>query len=772
MGSERESDVDSGPREHSEPERRTSVNAKERRTLPWPRPRSLRARLGLALALVVGITLVNIGFLSWGGSRRQQVFDELHRAIYRHTALNEARARLDEQWKQVGMLTGLLGGEGVDIGAEEERRIHDAIEEARDSLAVAFEGPADSTVLRMLVRIDSLASSWNRFYLNLRRDPRASRAEVELRAEPLAEILFGRDLPAAIRAQETRVQLANSAFSSGDRMWYRGVWSILATSAVLFAVLAWSTSRDLIRAINALKAGADRFGESELGHRVEVEDFDELAEVGARMNTMAHRLHRAHQELAVRNEELALLAFRDALTKLSNRALFRERVERALRGPDSVTRSVAVLFIDLDNFKAVNDTFGHNTGDRLLVEVAGRLLHTTRGCDTVARLGGDEFAILLDGDQGGEGVIVAERTMASLRKPFDVDGRTIHVGASIGLAWGEDSVGADELLRNADVAMYAAKADGKACYRVFAPAMHAALLDRAELETALRAALRKKEISLEFQPIVELATESIVGYEALARWRNPHRGNVEPSVFIPLAEECGLILPLGRWILHEACREAARWERVLPSVPITVSVNVSSRQLENPGFIGDLTEALENSGLDPQRLLLEITESVIMRDSGLNLDRLNEMKRLGIRLAIDDFGTGFSSLSYLQRFPVDVIKIDKAFVKSVAISSSDAALARTIIMLSETLRLKTVAEGIEYRDQQATLQALGCELGQGFLFAASLSAADVHASLRDHARVAKAMGNASGAGVPIGLVSPRPSSAIDIAATATKVHRA
>jgi diguanylate cyclase (GGDEF)-like protein len=718
------------------------------------RPRSLRARFGLALALICGIIIANIAFLSWSGRARARVFEDLRRAIDRHSALNEAKAWVDEQQKQVTVVRDLLSTNGGYIGVAEETRMLGEIEDAREGLSAALSHTDDPALVRITARIDSLAAGLQSFYGNLGEAPDDARAALDLRVAPLTQELLARDLPAAIRAQDSRVQLADAAFARGDRMWSDAVRALLLLSAVVFAGMSWSTSRDLIRAIDALKTGADRFGAAELGHRVEVDNFDELAEVGDRMNTMAHRLQRAHEELAIRNEELALLAFRDPLTKLSNRALFRERVEQALYSNGAATGSLAVLFIDLDNFKAVNDTFGHNIGDRLLVDVAARLLHTTRGCDTVARLGGDEFGILLDGDEGSDCVAVAERAVASLHRPFTVEGRVIHVGASIGLAYATDGETADELLRNADVAMYAAKEGGKGCYRVFAPEMHAALLDRAELETALRSALQHEEFALEFQPIVELASESITGYEALARWRNPRRGNVPPAVFVPLAEECGVILDLGRWVLREACREAARWEQMLPAVPITVSVNVSSHQLEHDGFVAELTDVLADAGLSAGRLVLEITESVIMRDSALNLERLRQLKRLGVRLAIDDFGTGFSSLAYLQRFPVDVIKIDKAFVKSVAISANDEALARTIIMLSDTLRLTTVAEGIEYRDQQETLRALGCDLGQGFLFSRPVAGDLIRASLRAHARAAKEIGSKGGAGIHIGLVSP------------------
>jgi diguanylate cyclase (GGDEF)-like protein len=732
------------------------------------RPRSLRARFGLVLALLVGISIVNIGLVSWSGQQRDVVLEELQGAIGRHNTLNEARAWVDGQQQQVRTLGDLLGSGTEDPGPDEKSRLLAAVDAGRDSLLVDLAGTTDPALVGIIKDAALLAGLWQSFYRDLGRTPVHTLNELRLRADSIADRLLVRELPAAIRAQSSRVQLAKAAFDASDRRWYRAVRTILLASVLAFLAISWSTSRALIGAIDALKTGADRFGSADLGYRVNVENFDELAEVGDRMNAMASRLQRAHEELAVRNEELAHLAFRDPLTKLSNRALFRERVEQALHGE---TGSVAVLLIDLDNFKAVNDTFGHNTGDRLLVDVAGRLLHTTRGCDTVARLGGDEFAILLDAEQE-IGLAVAERSVASLRRPFDVDDRTIHVGASIGLAWSRDSDTADDLLRNADVAMYAAKENGRGCYRVFAPEMHAALVDRAEMEAALRVASTNGEFELQFQPIVELATESIVGYEALIRWTHPDRGAIPPAVFIPMAEQCGVILPIGRWVLRQACLEAARWEQMLPAVPITVSVNVSSQQLEHPDFVHDLEAALRSSGLSAERLVLEITESVIMRDSALNLERLRQMKRIGVRLAIDDFGTGFSSLAYLQRFPVDVIKIDKAFVNSVAISANDAALARTIIMLSETLRLQTVAEGIEYPDQKETLRSLGCTLGQGFLFSSAVPASDIRASLRSHARIARAMGTRGGAGVHIGLTKLDVHPSIDVSPGDGKLHSA
>jgi diguanylate cyclase (GGDEF)-like protein len=693
------------------------------------RPRSLRARFIVGLIVVIVLVAVNIGSFYWGARQRERVFEDLRTATLRHVILNEAKAELDDQYKRVKVVSDLLGVEGANLSPDEQDRITQSITSIQHRLASVASADPDPALERLGARVDSLADSWRSFYSKLQVDPAEALAEVVLEAEPLAELLLTVELPAVIRALHGKVQLATTAFERTDARSYRLVWTVLLVSVLLSAGLAASLSRDLLRAIGALKTGAERFAAAELDFRVKVENFDELADVGKSLNIMAHRLRTAHAELEVRNEELARLAFRDALTKLANRALFRERVEQSLRGGDGETHEIAVLFVDLDNFKAVNDSYGHSIGDRLLIEVAARLLHATRGCDTVARLGGDEFAILLDVQQSDEAVIVAERVVATFRKPFSLDDRVVHVGASIGVAWGRDGTGADEVLRNADVAMYTAKAKGKNRFELFAPAMHAALVDRAELEADLRSAVERNELYLEFQPIIELATQAVTGYEALARWRHPVRGQIAPGLFIPIAEECGAILGLGQWVLEEACREASAWQELLPTMSLSVNVNVSSRQLEQPAFFQHLTDLLRITGLDPHRLVLEITESEIMRDSAVNLDRLRQLKQLGVRLAIDDFGTGYSSLAYLQRFPVDIIKIDKAFVKSVAISGSDAALARTIIMLSETLGLLTVAEGIEYQDQHVMLQELGCELGQGYLFAYPLGTADVRAML-------------------------------------------
>jgi diguanylate cyclase (GGDEF)-like protein/PAS domain S-box-containing protein len=417
--------------------------------------------------------------------------------------------------------------------------------------------------------------------------------------------------------------------------------------------------------------------------------------------------------------QLAYQALHDPLTGLANRALFHDRVEHALKGMERVGGRLAVLFLDLDDFKTVNDSLGHTEGDRLLAAVATRFLNATRGCDTVARLGGDEFAVLLESVHSDSDVItVADRIATSLRAPILLDEKSVPVTASMGIARAGDADGADELLRNADVAMYTAKSAGKGRYAIFAPEMHKSLVDRMALEADLREGIARQELRLMFQPIVDLSTGRLAAAEALVRWEHPTRGLLAPNVFIPMAEETGLIVPLGRWVLREACRLAATWRapNALDERP-TVTVNLSGRQFQHAELVRDVAAALAESALDPNRLILEITETVIMRDVDATMARLLELKALGVRLAIDDFGTGYSSLGSLRRFPIDVLKIDKAFVDGITLGGNDAALARTIIALGDMLSLRTVAEGIEDSQQFRALRELGCELGQGYLFA-------------------------------------------------------
>ena len=416
--------------------------------------------------------------------------------------------------------------------------------------------------------------------------------------------------------------------------------------------------------------------------------------------------------------------FHDSLTGLPNRILAIDRAEQLLARARRQSVPVAALYVGVDGFKNVNDGFGHAAGDELLRLVAARLASVVREGDTAARLAGDEFVVLVEGvalDGGPE--LVAERLLEVLRVPYDLNasiGRQLTITSSIGIALGWRGA-AEDLLRDAHVALYEAKRVGRNGYVLFESSMQAAAQDRLAVELDLADALERDELFLLYQPTVDLLTESIVGAEALIRWRHPTRGIVPPLDFIPIAEASELIVPIGRWVLEEACRQAVRWHEM--GHTLGISVNVSARQLDRDDLIDDVRNALEHSGLEPTALTLEVTETMLMRDADATAKRLASLKELGVRIAIDDFGTGYSSLAYLSQFPVDALKIDRSFVSGIAVSKESSALLHTLVQLGKALNIDTLAEGIEEPAQLKTLQREQCDQGQGFLFARPLSAA-------------------------------------------------
>jgi diguanylate cyclase (GGDEF)-like protein/PAS domain S-box-containing protein len=423
-------------------------------------------------------------------------------------------------------------------------------------------------------------------------------------------------------------------------------------------------------------------------------------------------------ERKILESQLIHQAFHDPLTGLANRALFIDRVSHALRRRGDTT-GIAVLFMDLDDFKTVNDSLGHGAGDQVLMAVSERLLACVRPEDTVSRLGGDEFAVLIEDGPTTTAGDVAERFIAALRTPFEVAGKQAHLSASIGIAFNGGEVrSADDILRNADVAMYTAKGRGKGRVETFELSMHAAVVARLELRADLEHALERGEFRLRYQPVFAIAGGGLHSFETLLRWRHPQRGEVLPNDFVPLAEETGLIVPIGRWVLEKACEQAKAWvDGGRPE--LRVSVNVSSRQLREAEFVAWVAEALTRSGLDPDRLILELTESGIMQDDE---GRLHALRAMGVHLALDDFGTGYSSLSHLARFPIEILKIDHSFTAQLGTDGEDSALIRSVIQLASAMELTTVAEGIERQDQLDRLKEMGCTYAQGYLLARPMDA--------------------------------------------------
>ncbi len=445
---------------------------------------------------------------------------------------------------------------------------------------------------------------------------------------------------------------------------------------------------------------------------------------------------RTDTELKRREEELSFLATHDPLTGLPNRTLILDRIEQMLARAARNQTPVAALFIDLDNFKGINDTLGHAVGDELLRAVAARLDGVIRGGDALGRLGGDEFVVITETVSLAAGPeLIAARLLDALQQPFMLGAEQetrLTVTASIGIATGQQTT-AEELLRGADIAMYRAKWDGKNGFVVFETDMQDVMQHRMELEMGLRDALINDEFFLVYQPTLNLSDMSPNGVEALIRWNHPERGVIQPDAFIPLLEETGQIVEVGRWVLQAACRQGAIWRKA--GYPLSIAVNVSARQLDTDQLIADIESALTDSGLDPEALTIELTETALMRDAEQTGRRLVKIKELGVRIAIDDFGTGYSSLAHLQRFPVDALKIDRSFISALRHNQEGETLIRTLVQLGKALSIETLAEGIEQQQELSLLKDEDCDSGQGFLFARPLDIADTEVFLKQWAKL-------------------------------------
>jgi diguanylate cyclase (GGDEF)-like protein/PAS domain S-box-containing protein len=526
---------------------------------------------------------------------------------------------------------------------------------------------------------------------------------------------------------------------------------IVIEGAYLWDLVADGNRDELVRALMRLPAGpSSSFSSRYVDRRITRRDGVSV-QVQVRASDLRADPTVAGLVLTLRDvteqrqleEQLKHQAFHDALTGLPNRLLFQDRISQHIAAARQEGSTVGVLFVDLDDFKIVNDTMGHGVGDELLVAAAVRLSSLLRDCDTAARLGGDEFALLIgDVPSSTEVEGVADRIVRAFGDPFALGSGSVLTTVTVGVATNQDSADTDELLRHADLALYAAKAAGKRQWRRYQPVLSAGMVRRRELQAALEEAVARSAFTLVYQPIVTLTTGELAGFEALVRWPHAQWGMMQPDQFIALAEETGQIVPLGSWVLGRAASDIARWRRDLsaaareggPTAPMAsgpngtaargpyVSVNVSARQFSTPGFVDGVRQILDSSGLEPGALMLELTESVLLRRNERVATDLNELRSIGVKLAIDDFGTGYSSLSYLRELPIDVLKMDKSFVDGIAVSEQRLALAEGIVQIARTLRLEVIAEGIESEVQRDLLTSMGCQFGQGYLLAMPMAA--------------------------------------------------
>jgi diguanylate cyclase (GGDEF)-like protein len=498
----------------------------------------------------------------------------------------------------------------------------------------------------------------------------------------------------------------------------------LLVGAVVGGLLSRRFYRSVATPLLQLEKAATRFGSDDLAHRIAVAGNDELASVSRAFNLMAGRLQESQDGLQHQ-------ALHDPLTGLPNRALFMEQMEIALARARRRATPVSVLYLDLDGFKEVNDAVGHQAGDEILVAVSNHLRKVLRAEDTPARLGGDEFGILLEEQDVRGAVHTAHRISRAFDEPWSISSGKVSIGISIGIATRHGDEALDLLLHQADAAMYAAKAGGKDRWRVFSPDLDAGVLETRTLQAELQRAVEREEFLVHYQPIVNLQTEAIEGVEALVRWNHPDRGILPPSAFLKEAEASGHILYIDRWVLEQACRQVRRWQADVPGAEnLSVHVNLSAKQLQRPGLSEQVAEALGFSGLAPEKLMLEITETTLVRDAETAAAELARLKELNVELALDDFGTGFSSLSHLVRFPIDCIKIDRSFVSSTGSDVRRSQLVLALVNLGKTLHLQVVAEGIEEIGQLDHLRSIGCEQGQGYYFSKPVASRGMEELLR------------------------------------------
>jgi diguanylate cyclase (GGDEF)-like protein len=689
-----------------------------------PRPRfagSLRGRLLLAALAAVAPLVIGAGLWILLLTRSTGDYENLAKEVARESGESVTLLRdLSAAERDGGRY--MESGRSVDLAAfrSSAARIDSSLTELD-----TYDEPAEVLALASIARPWQLAKDQVQAYR-----PRRDRATIDTPGTD-REDQFEADVDLAAAGLERLMASSQEEVAhdleATDRAvrlnWLLGLCGG-AVAVFLAALLAGRVSKSLVRPLEQLTRAARALAAGRLDHRVEIHSTAELNEVGGTFNAMA-------EALEGQREELERHAFADSLTGLANRTLFEDRTRDALERLAGRPERVAVLVLDLDGFKLVNDGLGHTCGDALLRHAAERMGSMLRPSDTLARLGSDEFAVLLENVRGLDDALgTAERLRQVFRDPFILKGSEVLVTASIGIALSTESTRDEaELLRRADLAMYRVKERGRNGCEFFDPAMDDQAADRLDKVNALRRAIERDELVVHYQPIVDLDSGAVRAAEALVRWNRPGRGLVAPLDFIPLAEETGVIVAIGEWVLNEACAEAQGWGGS-GAQRVSVTVNVSARQLRDPRFESIVADALEASGLDPAALILEVTESSVLQDATATVAKLDRISATGVRIALDDFGEGYSSLGHLRVLPIDIIKIARPFVRELTEDDHDPALLRGIIELSRSLGLRLVAEGIEYAEQRAILQAFDCSLGQGFLFARPLEAVQLRAMLQ------------------------------------------
>jgi diguanylate cyclase (GGDEF)-like protein len=630
------------------------------------------------------------------------------------------------------MLADFASNYLTDLRIDELRIIVQDVQRREDIIYAYVLDPDDSLIVDGEVGDDNLFDTIDD---PLSREARASgRGALLLAADGLhavEPVYLGIHQLGTVRLGMSTEQMQHDIAALRNRNMLLGVGFLFLSVA-----LSLPLARRITRPLQLLTASTEAASQGRFEQQIEIRTNDEIGTLAVAFNAMLRQLHEHH-------ERIRHLAFFDSVTALPNRVQFKELLGRAIATARRYRRRIAVLFLDLDRFKLINDTFGHEAGDRLLQEFARRLTERLRDADVVARpndeasgsmlarLGGDEFTILLGQVRGSaDAARAAGRVLEALAQPFDLGGQTVFVGASIGIAvFPDDGDDPEVLLRNADVAMYHAKEQGRNNYQFYSRSLGARTYTRLTLERDLRQALERGEFQLHYQAQLDLASWAVVGLEALLRWAHPRLGLVPPATFVALAEETRLIVPLGAWVLQQACRAARAWSDSGLG-PLRIAVNLSMLQVLHDDFVGQVAAVLAETELPPERLELEITETMVMSDAEAMIAKLAEIKRMGVKLAIDDFGTGHSSLSYLKRLPLDRLKIDKSFVHDIDCDADDEAIVTAIIAMSRSLKFEILAEGVETQRQVEFLRRQGCDLAQGFLFAPPLPAEDVAPWLR------------------------------------------